>query len=171
MRLLNPCSFVRTRDDIPLTIPGGPGKKESIGAWRARLQSELAEQKGAEQEPAKQGRTEERARLERGGTDAVPVGHSSSLSGGEGSENLFRVQVASFADLDRLTRENRETLGEVKCLLGQTAAAGTVPSGMDLTDKLGNLDSLIAMAKTLGEMTVSGHWRLLSVGSNYGWGG
>lgn len=43
----------------------------------------------------------------------------------------------------------------VKRLLGQPAAAGAFSSGTELTDKLGELDSLIAMAKTLGEMTVS----------------
>lgn len=65
------------------------------------------------------------------------------------------MQVASFADLDELTRENREALEEVKRLIGQPAAADTLCSGTDLIYKLGELDRLIAMAKTLGEMTVS----------------
>eukprot|EP00752_Nemacystus_decipiens_P007102 g6364.t1 len=126
-------------------LTGGPGDGESLGEWRTRLQSELAEQKRAEQSRAK-----ERVELELGATGAAPVGHSSSRGGG--SENLFRVQVASFADLDELTRENRETLEEVKSLVGQTAATDTLPSDTELTCKLEELDSLIGMAKTLGVM-------------------
>ena len=142
-----------TATNVLLAIAGGPGQNESLAAWRARLQADSAEQERAEQERAEKKQAEERAGLERRGAHDAPVGHSSS-SGGGGSEHLFRVQVASFADLHELTRENREILVGVKRLLGQPAAPGVFPSGTELTDKLGELDSLIAMAKTLGEMTV-----------------
>eukprot|EP00752_Nemacystus_decipiens_P005336 g4840.t1 len=136
-------------------LSGGPEKKESLTAWRARLQSEsaeqtLAEHERAEQDLAEQSRTEESAGLDRGEADASTVGHSIKSGG---SEHLFRMEIASFAELDELTRENREKLEEVKRLLAQPATSCTFPSGVELTDKLGELDSLIAMAKTLGEMT------------------
>lgn len=123
-------------------------------AEQKHAEQEHVEQERTEQERAGQSRAEERAGLEREGTDATPVGDSSS-SGGGGSEDRFRVQVASFADLNELTRENRETLEEVKRLLGQPTAADTLPSDAELTCQLGELDSLIGMAKTLDEMTVS----------------
>ena len=65
--------------------------------------------------------------------------------------------MASFAHLDELTREKREALEEMKHLLGTPAAAGSFPSGTELADvdKLGELDSLVKMAKTLGEVAVS----------------
>lgn len=71
-------------------------------------------------------------------------------------EPMFRVQVASFAELDELTRENHETLQEIKQLL-EKPAAEIVPSGTELTDadKLQELDKLVAMAKTLGDVAVS----------------
>ncbi|CAM9616074.1 unnamed protein product [Ectocarpus sp. 6 AP-2014] len=121
---------------------------------RAGLLEDQDKHAAAEQKCADRKRAEARARLERKGTDASPVGHTSS-SGDGGSEHLFRVQVASFADLDEFTRDNRETLGEVKRLLGQPASADTLSSGTDLIYKLGELDRLIAMAKTLGELA----WR------------
>lgn len=132
----------------PLAITGGPGKNESLSAWRSRLQAELFEQKRAEQERTQQSRAEEHARLEPGGTKAAPAGRISS--------SMFRVQVASFAELDELTRENHETLQEIKELL-EKPAAGIVPSGTELTDadKLQELDKLVAMAKTLGDVAVS----------------
>ncbi|CAM9995974.1 unnamed protein product [Ectocarpus sp. 12 AP-2014] len=82
--------------------------------------------------------------------------HSSlrnSSSGGGDAENLFRAQVASFAELDEITRDNHKTLKEVKRLLESTAN-GSGPTGADLThtDKLQELDRLVAMAKDLGEV-------------------
>ena len=64
----------KCRQNLHLALAGGPGQNESLTAWRARLQAELAEQKRAEQERTKQKRGEERveqcqaeehARLER----------------------------------------------------------------------------------------------------------
>lgn len=138
----------------PLAITGGPGTGESLEEWKTRLRSELTKQNPAKQARAGRSRSEERAGVEPGGGDAAPVGRDSS-SGVGGSEHLFRVQVASFADLDELTREGRKTLEEVKGLLVRPAAAGGFPSGTELSDKLHELNSLVAMAKSLGEMTVS----------------
>lgn len=175
MRLLNRCSFVRIGDESPSAITGGRGKGESLEAWKTRLRSELAqqehaEQERAEQERAEQSRAEERSGLELKETDGAPVERSSS-SGGGGSEDRFRAQVASFADLNELTRENRETLEEVKRLLGRPARADTLPPGTELTFQLGELDSLIAMAKTLAEMTVSASLAVAALGTQQRWVG
>ncbi|CAM9229427.1 unnamed protein product [Pylaiella littoralis] len=112
-------------------LTDGPDNNESLSAWRSRLQAELVEKKPAEQERTEQSRAEEHARL----------------------QPMFRVQVASFAELDELTRENLETLQEIKQLL-EKPAAGIVPSGTELTDadKLQELDKLVTMAKTLGDV-------------------
>ena len=104
----------------------------------------------AEQEPAEQSHDEERAGLEVGRAGPAPVGRSSS-SGGGGSKHLLREQVESFADLGELTSQNRDTPEEVKRLLGQPAASDSLASAMEHTYK-----RLLAMAKTLEEMTVSG---------------
>ena len=76
------------------------------------------------------------------------------------AEQVFRVQVASFEELHELTRENRETLGEMAGLLGSSvpgASSVDFPNSMEVVDadKLRELDKLVAMAKALGEMTVS----------------
>lgn len=69
---------------------------------------------------------------------------------------MFRVQVASFAELDSLTKENHETLEETKRLVSKPAASscprGTEPTD---TDKLLQLNRLAAMAKALGEVAMS----------------
>eukprot|EP00752_Nemacystus_decipiens_P017286 g15487.t1 len=56
--------------------------------------------------------------------------------------------------LDNSVEENRETLEELKRLLGQDAADDTLISGTELTSKLEELDRLVALAKTLDEMAV-----------------
>ncbi|CAM9763764.1 unnamed protein product [Ectocarpus sp. 13 AM-2016] len=148
--------MLESATSFPPALAGGPETNESLRAWKTRLQSRLAEQKRAEQERAKQqraeqSRAEEHARLERGGTNAAPDGRSSS-SGNRDAEHVFRVQVASFAELDSLTRENHETLEEVKRLIRKPA--NSCPRGTESTDtdKLRELDRLVAMAKALDEM-------------------
>ncbi|CAM9961319.1 unnamed protein product, partial [Ectocarpus fasciculatus] len=96
------------------------------------------------------------ASSESGGTAPTADGPMSSSGGGDtegDTEHAFRVQVASFPELEELTRENRGQLENVKRLLGKPVA-DTVRPGTELTDgeKLRELDRLVAMAKTLGEM-------------------
>lgn len=93
--------------------------------------------------------------LSRGGANATADGRVSSSGGGD-TEHEFRVHVASFPAVEELTRENRGKFLDVKLLLGKPAA-DAVRLGTELTDreKLRELDRLVAMAKTLGEMTVS----------------
>lgn len=89
------------------------------------------------------------------GAHGAAAERNSSSEGGD-AEHLFQTQVASFAELDEITRDNQETLKEVKRLLESTAS-GSGPTDAELTrtDKLQELDRLVAMAKDLGEVTVS----------------
>eukprot|EP00752_Nemacystus_decipiens_P010455 g9314.t1 len=54
--------------------------------------------------------------------------------------------------LDNLVEENRETMVEIRRLVGQDAADDTLISGTELTSKLEELDRLVALAKTFEEM-------------------
>lgn len=113
----------------------------------------------SEEELAELDLPEETAALDPGGGNAVP-GEQLSSSGVEDAGHVFRVQVASFAELHELTRDNHNTLEEMKNLVGNpvpgTSAVG-FPNGAEFidTDKLRELDQLVAMAKALGEMAVS----------------
>lgn len=91
---------------------------------------------------------------EPGEATAVPAGRSVS-SEGRDAEHSFRVQVASFAELDELTRENHKALEEVKHLI-EKSTADKFPPGAKLpgADKLRELDRLVALAKALGEVAV-----------------
>eukprot|EP00752_Nemacystus_decipiens_P016018 g14320.t2 len=131
-------------------LDGGPREGESLRSWKSRLQAELVERKPVERERAQQGRDEEHARLEQAGTIAGTAGPTSSSSGRE-QQQLFREQVASFAELDELTRKNHESLLEITRLMAKTAA-GSLSSELTDADKLRELDRLLAMAKTLGDM-------------------
>lgn len=156
----------------PLTITGGPGKIESLQAWRTRLQSELVEQERAKQDRAEQRRAEEQERLELVVPNSDLTGRtSSSLGGGGESEHSFRVHLESFSELRDITRENRETLEQMKHLVGKPSAS-SFPPGTELTEtaKMRELDSLVAMAKTLGEVTVSATWNTSLGGSEDGKG-
>lgn len=88
-------------------------------------------------------------------TPAALAGRLTSSARGH-AEQLLEVQVASFAELDELTRENHATLEEVKILLREPAGGNFLPDDV-LTDaeKLQELDRLVAMAKALGEVAVS----------------
>ncbi|CAM9872428.1 unnamed protein product, partial [Ectocarpus sp. 4 AP-2014] len=112
---------------------------------------ERAEQERANQKLAEQSRAEEHARSERGGTNVAPDERNSSSGKGD-AEHVVRVQVASFAELDSLTRENHETLEEVKRLIRKPP--NSCPRGTESTDtdKLRELDRLVAMAKALDEV-------------------
>ncbi|CAM9481990.1 unnamed protein product [Sphacelaria rigidula] len=85
-------------------------------------------------------------------TSAALTGRLTSSARGH-AEQLLEVQVASFAELDELTRENHATLEEVKILLREPAGGNFLPDDV-LTDaeKLQELDRLVAMAKALGEV-------------------
>lgn len=112
-------------------------------------------QRRGEHERAEQSQVQEYARLEPRGTHTAPAGIISS-SRGRDSQQLLRELVASFAELDKLTRENHEFLQEMKRLVGKPGA-GTFPSATTLTDadKLQELNRLLAMAKALGDVAVS----------------
>lgn len=169
-----------------LPIAGGPAENESLAEWRTRLQSKLAEEGRAEERRAEEERrreaearrAEEQRRREaeerRAEKQRRREAEAEEQRRREAKERLAeerrraeeslaeerRVlgeQIASFSDLHELTRHNRETLEEVKLLVGKNAAAGSSSSGTELADtaKLGELDEFIAMAKTLDEMTVS----------------
>lgn len=88
-------------------------------------------------------------------SDAAPDGDTLSPEEGD-AERSLQAQVASFTELEKLTRENREALEGIRRLVGKPAAGGSSPR-TDFTneDKMRELDRLVAMAKALGEMTVS----------------
>lgn len=120
----------------------------------ARLRQQQAAKHGQKEEAL--GRRSSPTRGEQPGeTNAPPAGRPSSSEGGN-AEDAFRVQVASFAELDGLTRENHKALEEVKHLL-EKSAAGSFPPGTGLpdADKLLELDRMVCSAKALGEVAVS----------------
>lgn len=141
--------------NCPLAIAGAPGANESRGESKPRLQSALADLKRAEQEHVEESRAEEHARLEPAVPNAAP-GECASSSQGADSEYLFRVRLSSFAELHEIARKNHETLEKMKRLIGKPASS-SFPPGTELTqtDKLRELDRLVAMAKALGEVAVS----------------
>ena len=108
---------------------GGPSEGESLDTWRARQRQQEDKRAAA---PERASSTEER-----------------------NAESSFRAQLASFAELDELTRTNRENLEGVKQLFRKPNADRFLP-GIDLpdADKLRELDRLLALAKALGEVAV-----------------
>jgi len=132
-----------------------PPAEESHDSWRARLR----EQQPAEPDVGKEEVTVQRAPpaegVEPAKSDVAPAGSTSSPEE-ENSECSLQVQVASFAELTNLTRENREALEGIRRLVGKTTA-GSSSSGTEVAneDKLRELERLIAMAKVLEEMAVS----------------
>lgn len=108
---------------------GGPSEGESLDTWRARLRQQQDKRAAA---PERASSTEER-----------------------NTESSFGAQLASFAELDELTRTNRENLEGVKQLFRKPNADRFLP-GADLpdADKLRELDRLLALAKALGEVAV-----------------
>lgn len=155
-----------------LAIAGGPTDDESLSQWTARLRKQSAEQERSKQKIVEQNRVQEHASLESRDTIPTPEGRVSSPGGGD-TEHEFRVQAASFPEVEELTRDNRGKLEDVKRLLGKPAV-DTVRLGTELTDreKLRELDRLVAMAKTLGEMTVScppSQYATMSVGQGLVW--
>lgn len=125
-------------------MAGGPRESEPLSAWKTRLQAELDELKDTKLEPKL---AEE--------TNATPAGRFTS-SVEEDAEHLFRVQVAPLAELNQLTKDNYAALEDVRRLL-EKPAGGILLHNDVLTDaeKLRELDRLVAMAKTLGEVAVS----------------
>ncbi|CAM9295990.1 unnamed protein product [Ectocarpus sp. 6 AP-2014] len=154
-----------TMDTISSLTPGGnlQGKHGAATERNSSLRNPMARLRG--QETARRGKKETTVETisppTQGGSlwgahGAADERHSSvrnSSSDGGDAENLFRAQVASFAELDDITRDNHKTLKEVKRLLESTAT-GSGPTGADLTrtDKLQELDRLVAMAKDLGDV-------------------
>ncbi|CAM9500905.1 unnamed protein product, partial [Ectocarpus fasciculatus] len=154
-----------TIDAISSPTPGGNlrGKHGASAERNSSLRNPMARLQG--QETARHGKkdtiVETISSPTRGGNlwgahgaaaQRNPSLRNSSSEGGD-AEHLFRAQVASFAELDEITRGNHETLKEVKRLLESTASGGG-PTGAELTrtDKLQELDRLVAMAKDLGEV-------------------
>lgn len=138
---------------------GRDAKIETVSAWTARLQTEWFEQKRvgqeserAERERAEQSRSQGTSTSESGGRDAGRI----SSSGKGDAEHVLLGQLASFGELDELTRKNHETLEEVQRLFGKLAAGTFATGGTELTDvhKLRELNRLLAMAKTIEEIAV-----------------
>lgn len=122
-----------------------------------QVESMLAEL--TEEERAKLCPPEKDEALDPGGGNAAPAEQISS-SRVDDAEQDFRVQVASFAELHDLTRDNRDALEELKGLLGSPVPATSsvgFPNGAERidADKLRELDQLVIMAKALGEMVAS----------------
>ncbi|CAM9962669.1 unnamed protein product [Ectocarpus sp. 4 AP-2014] len=152
-----------TMESISSPTPGGNLQGKHGAERNSSLRNPMARLRG--QESARRGKKESIVETisspSQGGNfwgahGAAAERHSSlrnSSSDGEDAENLFQAQVASFAELDEITRNNHKTLKEVKRLLESTAT-GSGPTGADLTrtDKLQELDRLVAMAKDLGEV-------------------
>ena len=144
------CSFLT----LCCLVSGGPTVGETLDSWRERLREQLP----AEPHVGKENTTGHRSTSTQGEelarSDAASTG--GPFSPEEDAEHSLRVQAASFAELESLTRENREALEGVRRLIG-TPTGGSSSSGIDLAneDKLRELDRLIAMAKVLDEMTVS----------------
>ena len=76
---------------------------------------------------------------------------------------MFGVHLASFAELNAIVRENHETLEKMKRLIGEPAAS-SFPSGTELTetDRMREINKLVIMAKTLGEVAVSASRNVIS---------
>ena len=128
---------------------------ESLDSLRARLR----EQQAAEPDVGKEEVTVQRSSLAEGGepatSDVAPVGGACSPEE-EDSERSLRVQVASFGELENLTRENPEALERLVHLVGKPNAGGfSLGTEFENEEKLRELDRLVAMAKVLDEMTVS----------------
>ena len=88
------------------------------------------------------------------GSNAAPAGYTSSPDE-EQAELSLRAQVASFAGLDNLTRDNRKALQGVRRLIGNSAAGSSSSrSAFDDTTKLQELERLLTMASALGEVAV-----------------
>lgn len=137
-----------------LLVSGGPLERESLDMWRERLRHQQVAQRDEQENESGVRRS---SYTQGGGSreaSAAAAGRSSLSEGGD-AEYTFRVQVASFAELEELTRENYEALNEVKHLLQETAA-GSFSPGPELpdTEKLRELDRLVALAKALGEVAV-----------------
>ncbi len=125
---------------------------ETLDSWRARLKQQQPADVGKEK-VAEQGSSRTQGE-EQAGSNVAPAGSTSSPE--EDIERSLRVQVASFAELQNVTRENREALEGIRRLIG-TPTAGSTSSGNEFAneDKLRELDRLMAMAKVLDEMAVS----------------
>jgi len=64
--------------------------------------------------------------------------------------------AGGFAELEKLTRENREALEGIRQLVGKPTAGGSCPgTGFANEDKMRELGRLVVMANALEEMTVS----------------
>lgn len=88
------------------------------------------------------------------GPSASPAGRTSS-SVDEDAERSLWLQVASFAELENLTRENRDALEEIRQLVEHSTTGGASSgTGSAKTDTLRELDRLMAVAKDLDEMMV-----------------
>lgn len=130
-------------------------KGEALDSWRARLR---------EQQPAEPDVGKDKVIVQRSFStqSREPAGSNAASAGGtsspeeEDAERSLRVQVASFTELENLTRENREALEGIRRLIGKQTT-GSSSSGTEFAseDKLRELERLIAMAKVLDEMAVS----------------
>lgn len=140
-----------------LRCSGGPAENESLASWRARLRPQQEAERDEEQEKVPVRRSSPTTQGgEARGSNAAPIGGTSFSQEGEDAEHLLRAQVASFASLEELTRNNGESLEEVKLLI-ETSPTGSFTYGAKFsdTDKLRELDRLAEMAKALCEVAVS----------------
>jgi len=118
-------------------VAGGSIEGEELDSWR---------ETSGEQQPAESDV----------GKEVIIAHPGSSTEDGEPAES-----DAAPEELEKLTRENREALEGIRRVVGKPTAGGSSPR-TDFTneDKLQELDRLVAMAKALGEMTVSAAWTL-----------
>ena len=135
-------------------VAGGSLEGEELDWWRetSREQQPAESDVGKEMIIAHPGPSTEGG--EPAESDAAPDGDTLSPEEGD-AERSLQAQVASFTDLEKLTRENREALEGIRRLVAKPAAGGSPRTDLTNEDKMRELDRLVAMAKALGEMTVS----------------
>ncbi|CAM9677770.1 unnamed protein product [Ectocarpus sp. 12 AP-2014] len=146
-------STARKRTCFALGIAGGPTDDESLSQWTARLRKESAEQKRSKQKIAEQSRPRSTQAFESGRGKHHCRWTCVLVRGGRYGARLSGAGIFLPSGGGTHSRKPWRVL-DVKRLLGKPAA-DVVRLGTELTDreKLRELDRLVAMAKTLGEIT------------------
>lgn len=151
-----------------------PRPNENVRDWKARLKTQLAEQRRAKRDEAEQSLAGKHAMFE----EVVPKASPTRLfsqdpaaelaSGGGDTESVFRMHVASFAALREITTGNQETLEKMKLLIGNSTSSSSSSTEPTVAHRVRELNRLVSIAQTLGEVAVSGMWKVSLVGNENG---